>query len=71
MAELKDLRLSNDRHFDSLKGDISSLRSDIGNLRQDLDTVKRKVEENTLEIDRMYDECVGDVRSLSYRLERV
>ena len=71
MTELKDLRLANDRHFHSLKDEISSLRTDMNAIRRDVDTVKDKVKDTTQHIDQCYDECYGDIRSLMYRIDKL
>ena len=71
LAELRDFRLASDKHFESLKGDISSLRTEMGDMRRDLETVKEKVRNTTRDIDLIYDECYGDIRSMGFRLERL
>ena len=71
MAEIKELRVANDRHFNSLKDEISALRTDMNGIRRDLDIVKEKVKDTTQHIDQCYDECYGDIRSMRYRIEKL
>ena len=71
MTELKDLRLANDQHFNSLKNEISSLRTDMASIRKEVDIVKERVKDTTTHIYQCYDECYGDIRSVMYRLEKL
>ena len=71
LAELREFRTQTDRHFETLNGSISSLRSDMANVWSELDTVKEKIRQSTMDMDGMYDECYGQIRSLASRLERL
>ena len=68
LKELREFRESSDLHFRTLTGEITSLRSDFASLRHDLDTVTEKVKQTTHDLDSMYDECYGDIKSLKYQI---
>ena len=71
MKEIKDLRMANDKHFNSLKTEVASLRTDMTGIRNEVDIVKEKIKYTTQHIDQCYDECYGDIRSIMYRLEKL
>ena len=57
MDELKTMRKENENNFKDLRQDISSLKSDLSAL-------SKKVDENTRDIDHIYDDYYGQIQSL-------